>query len=154
MHRPYWLFRCVLTLVLFLMLPLTPNTQAAESGLPALHFTTAFPHWVRPAVAIPELPSAPRMDGRSGDPAWKTAAPIALRYPLTSSAAIEPDTTCRLGHHGGKLYVRMEIQGAKGGALRSTLEFGYSVFMPWRKTGRLGGNFVLSLALGSGRVMT
>ncbi len=34
------------------------------------------------------------------------------------------------------------------------LEFGYSVFMPWRKTGRLGGNFVISPALSSGLGMT
>ncbi|MFC1452253.1 hypothetical protein ACFLSJ_02790 [Verrucomicrobiota bacterium] len=65
--------------------------------------------WPRPALLVPALPTAPVLDGRAEDAAWARAAGFSLSFPLDGNEAVSPDTTCRIGHFEGVLYLFIAI---------------------------------------------
>ena len=75
---------------------------------PKIENVPAKAEWPRPCVLIPELPASPKMDGVIEHEIWDTASAGALRYPLGSSKPIAPDTTFRIGHRDGVLYLLLE----------------------------------------------
>lgn len=59
----------------------------------------------RPQVSIPELPSAPALDGDLGDEAWRSALATGPWRTNTGEAPAPVPTSAWLGVHGGRLYV-------------------------------------------------
>lgn len=80
----------------------------------------------RPRVAIPELPSAPEIDGDLGDEAWQAALQTEPWMTNTGEAPAPVQTTAWLGVHGGWLYigVRADEPNVSGIVTRITADGG------------------------------
>ena len=94
-----------MSVMLVVLLPLFALGRTAHAESASITVKAAPNDWPRPCLLIPQLPAAPQIDGKVDADAWIGAAAGELRYPLGSNEPVEADTTFRVGHHDGVVYL-------------------------------------------------
>lgn len=74
-----------------------------------------------PTVAIPEVGTPPRLDGRLDDPCWKRAAEVDPFQVITGEGPAAEPTRCLLVWSGHRVFVAAELRTAHPERLRATL---------------------------------
>src|SRR5688572_20681759 len=87
-----------------------PDTATPAESSAAIRLVLKTSGWPRTSVVIPELRAGPHLTAvSSSGGAWAAARAVSLNHPLGWAETIDPDTTVRLGHHRGTLFIRFEI---------------------------------------------
>ena len=73
----------------------------------------------RKAVSIPEIPTAPVLDGKMDEAFWQQAVEINDFYQFKTNKAFPAEISAKLAHDGSKLYIGIQVPYPAGTQIKS-----------------------------------